>query len=1401
MDSTERLRQLFQKILQSNLAGLDQEIDKLLRYTLRHDDQADDLRDRVQEVLNVSLERGEEACHWVLDNLRKNPQLFPHILRILDETGAGKTKLNLMVEDLGLSKFQQHKLKLPYVQSLGCDELLEASCHSVKDIPMHFLRHLMALNMQEAFRSFDLYLEASQNHPEQNSSGNVSGSVHPLDVLCCLLHCSDNFLRQEIIRRMSMCQIPVPLLLPAGQDADGTFLLWAMRGITKSHSPTLVDHRASMEDSVVNISLPVFSFVSLGECRSMSIAKIINQILTTNQQRSQNDLVHRVRSWGKMPRYISDGLVEISWYFPAVQKDLKQLEKPFAMTNLHGDLQSNMRQFHFLTKVSSAVFILLEHLTKQQWDLLLHTGGNNTNYYFIVQDQFNQESRQFCSQLSSEFGLNEQNVLMESDEKFNEKLQFILKDTIQKSPKQMTLGEMSVVASELNFCSDENEPGCEYGRLHSLDLNNDIENAKKYNERDVKAQQHRKIQIANIEKELCRLRDQGEHCTVSYKSKLIDEMCHLGVDYNHYNKSEVMTNLQYAFTYMNNVEQQYILKWMQFHKFSTHAASAETVREDVFCKIGQMYEAEVFAGSIAETTRLCTNFPKAAADLLLQGIPLELIDGDTTNIHVQWITDVLTELDAKMEGKCRIRVISIVGVQGTGKSTLLNTMFGLQFPVAHRQCTRGALMSLIKVKEKDLGFDFLVVIDCEGLRALDMASVEESYDHDNELATLVVGLSDIAIVNMALGSTSDMRNILQIVVHALLRMKGTGRKTNCLLVYHKMEGASSEKETMIEDKEMLCLGAQIDKSSKFLQYNDTTECNTLKETWIIPPFELETSCYSEKVVELKRYLLQTIKSEPGSFRDVQTFAGDIKALWNSVKYENYIFRFKNILEGNIYTELYEKFLELEWNLRRKMHRWWVDREARISIQPPGELHTSPLVQHVLRMLNVEERAMKESLQVYFTVNSEDTNSHVAKKFEAEFMEKVESLKSHLETRYTNKCSQMKILNRGLANTIVDDFIREQQDLHETNFDVDLYWNNSVTKYQAMIPNRHNVEEEFLQLLRRDMRTKGSLVSELIQSISRLSDFAKTTFTYDAKYVNDSWFFGKCNHMENCLACNDKRNNVSKFLLEKASKYVQRIVNSDTAYDPVHGMELLNMVNEVTREDTALYTALFTLHLKLQILANTAPYFQKTHDNFFSKCRAEFSVAHQGAEAINYLRSVLNIKRFVKNYCQDCLKPAVKVKVQKILKQKLFNDYTNFMCAVIQQRASSSEGSHGLTCRHHAPAQDTLENIIIRYTNQKEIPILVTNIISSVIGDIRKVLNPPDVAKRRSVMDLVAAVWTVLEEGIPGIRDAPFNDPSLNVREFSSYFDFFVKELEKQIQKEFNSNGIEEHYTECPYLGH
>ncbi|EMP23900.1 Interferon-induced very large GTPase 1 [Chelonia mydas] len=116
-----------------------------------------------------------------------------------------------------------------------------------------------------------------------------------------------------------------------------------------------------------------------------------------------------------------------------------------------------------------------------------------------------------------------------------------------------------------------------------------------------------------------------------------------------------------------------------------------------------------------------------------------------------------------------------------------------------------------ELSAQELGCDFILVTDTEGLKAPELARLEDSYQHDNELATLVIGLSDIAIVNMAMENTTEMKDVLQIVVHAFLRMEEIGQKPNCQFVHQNICDMSAHEQNMRDRDHVL---EQLDEMTK-----------------------------------------------------------------------------------------------------------------------------------------------------------------------------------------------------------------------------------------------------------------------------------------------------------------------------------------------------------------------------------------------------------------------------------------------------------------------------------------------------------------------------------------------------------------------------------------------------------
>ena len=349
--------------------------------------------------------------------------------------------------------------------------------------------------------------------------------------------------------------------------------------------------------------------------------------------------------------------------------------------------------------------------------------------------------------------------------------------------------------------------------------------------------------------------------------------------------------------------------------------------EHVFREIGQAYEAfhsihDPQKKALVKTQLKYrpTLLPGIMANLILQGHSFEIVNGDVNHVPIQWVSEVLNCLTELIGADKKIFVISVLGIQSSGKSTLLNTMFGINFPVSSGRCTRGVFMQMIKVKEplrEDLGYDYMVLLDTEGLRAPELSG-SLSYKKDNEMATFIVGLGDIALINVKGESHSEMQDILEITVIAFIRMKLTHSKPKCLFVHQNVGDIQAKTNLIIARKSLidtlnemtLCAAKQENKDLQFSQFCDVIEFNPEDDVYYFPglfegepPMTSISSGYVENAEKLRTKLTTCCSHQNRSFLTMKQWKRKLSNLWKSVLNENFVFSYRNMLEVNCRVEL------------------------------------------------------------------------------------------------------------------------------------------------------------------------------------------------------------------------------------------------------------------------------------------------------------------------------------------------------------------------------------------------------------------------------------------------------------------------------------------------------------------
>ncbi|CAM4540461.1 unnamed protein product [Caretta caretta] len=890
--------------------------------------------------------------------------------------------------------------------------------------------------------------------------------VHPMDVQMAIFNCADDFMRQYLSTKLAFCQFALPLLVPNPCTSQIEFPLWSLTQVKKSWQHV---EKSGEETSIKNYKnkliyqadTPVVSFTRIGNSPHSSKSKILNALLSKHKH---DIFFHRDCRGSSKDCLLMNGVVEISWYCPG-GKDDDRFDSCIAFTNLHGDAREHEQQVRFLQEIASINVVLFTTSDENKIGKQIVSDFLKSPKPFVCLFTEKENIAAGKSNLNIKIGMRNRNEAELIDE-----LSTTIKDLLAGSNLICSLETCVEIAHQHGFLIDEDKEECKQAKLMAQTVmalfkeNNllgmkekllplqgelwhkwckkDKELTRVHDKRKRSIEQHR----SQIESEKRAIR----HDQIRRASSLNDLMRSVLEILQSHSETTKKYFLQWLKVFMDDLSsdrlaelrQKYHVLWSQLLevtdpgengdsenvlKSNLETVSAEITAstiglEHILREVAQIYEA---LGTLPQEDQHFLELPQIAADLMASGYPIELMDGDASYVPLKWVRAVFDKLTEKLGDK-KVFVLSVLGIQSTGKSTLLNAMFGLQFSVSAGRCTRGAFMQLIKVDEnlqQSLHIDYILVVDTEGLRAMELTS-KSTLNHDNELATFVIGLGNMTLINIFGENPSEMQDVLQIAVQAFLRMKQVKLSPSCLFV-HQNVGEITAKEQNMEGQrrlqqkldEMTITAAQqefcdVNRFSDVIRFDVNTHIHYFAHLWEgDPPMAPPNPSYSQNVQELKsKILMAATKESKGSVLRLSELRVRIGDLWKALLNENFVFSFKNTLEIAAYNRLETMFNQWTWQLRSHMLELQTKLNNRIKKRE---------IQHVTRR-NLEEEvkekyhAIMNDTERFFT---EDQNSEILIQWKASTENKLNDLKESLIDETKRKSEELIKLKKNQSKLV------------------------------------------------------------------------------------------------------------------------------------------------------------------------------------------------------------------------------------------------------------------------------------------------------------------------------------------------------------------------------------------------
>ncbi|XP_074535014.1 interferon-induced very large GTPase 1 [Halichoeres trimaculatus] len=1107
--------------------------------------------------------------------------------------------------------------------------------------------------------------------------------INPLDLVSAVYMSANSFLQQEMTVRMVQCQFAVPLVLPnIDPDEPSNFLLWPLRSVwSQWRSPSSDTNSKIQEGDLASTYMPMISCVKLGRC-GVSKSQVLNKIIS-GPDSPREMFLHREMDGGQLPRRLSNGLVEIGWYLPTGDPSIDVFSVPVVLSNLRGDASTHEKHLSLICQASSAVVVFCGDLREKDKQLLASCKQMSRKLILIdFSDTEKHDNRvvEFADQkLCESLGLSERSVLQGnvlSEEGLCGRLSDTLKDLLADQQNLVTLEEAAKLAEELGLNIDEGTV-CKKAMAKAEEVLKGLEEGSaKFKREQLPLQGALWSKLARIEKEEKTKKKDGKSISPQMQQDKKDILVALS-SYKMTPAMKVFTDVLFG---ADKVERSCFLTWMKlklsliqtekhkpqdlFTNLQTKDAvpensdeleigANETLEEsDSFCTDSTSPDVPSEAsqprelntpwlglehflremGLIFELTHISPGsgshsvlrLPGLATDLLLYGIPLELMDGDASNIPTRWLGCIFAELKRRLpQDRCRTRVLTNLGVHHAKNAEVLSALFGVTFPEGRKRSTRGLYMAPLCLPEylrEEMGCDLLMLIDVEGLCSKPHDN-KRALIHDNEMATVATGLSNVLMYNISSHGSSESETNFSVVVNALLRIKESASIPICQILAQD-EGLDSA-----------LLASQLKRVSEMLQTEtgdgetDNTDHHHAKTPSSInyvrgPWYNISLSQpvdehYSKAVLKLKQNLLGALKNcaLKSEATGLPEFFCRLCAVWDAVR-ASFSVSLQDTDIALAFSLLCTELSQWKDHFLDHMENWLMEATKKIFATKAKAL--DPKVQNdLLDELKDESREeiKTEVDKIRSKVDSHLTEDEVLKTYTFrpiltrdldELQEQVtETISKRLENATENHCSSTQLQN--LETLLVQEqesklsalleiskltqVLLEDSEVEE---EFEIVWKKTVSSFDFRPSEREDITARVSDILKENLISRG-----LQKHLKKLEDIGQNS---TSNFLVQDEHFGYRSRLKHMFEDNNRlqrleAQKVASNIIEEYNQFVVAKSSLTADFSDSYIAELLKNVEKVLAEKSMEIRSAFEVDLKVYLCSAACQDFQALHDRY------------------------------------------------------------------------------------------------------------------------------------------------------------------------------------------------------------
>ena len=339
------------------------------------------------------------------------------------------------------------------------------------------------------------------------------------------------------------------------------------------------------------------------------------------------------------------------------------------------------------------------------------------------------------------------------------------------------------------------------------------------------------------------------------------------------------------------------------------------------------------------------------------------------------------------------------------------------------------------------------------------------HDHDNELATLVIGLGDVTLINVKGENYGEMRDILQIAVHAFLRMKLVSYDHQRCLFIHQNVSAATAKDKLkygcqkSQDylDEMTAEAAKSEGKVAIKIFNRVIKFDCREDVFFFPdfwqgdpPMAHANPRYSQEVAKVRRKIFSDIATSRNGYLNFDHLWTRMDDLWAAIQTDDFVFSFKNTLEVKAYTNFEKKCKKVVPEKIQQMFQNWVAHQSKIPIQNCKNLKEIKEYRDLVEKGELDQlvEKIKNNTNTLITdiIHEDNYSSIIAEKWETEFIKDMnykidaQNLQMWVEINVLISKREAEILSGANSDALVASSLCDDsyESLADIDVDIDMY---------------------------------------------------------------------------------------------------------------------------------------------------------------------------------------------------------------------------------------------------------------------------------------------------------------------------------------------------------------------------